>query len=320
MKNNEFQELVDQNLSGLVWDEQKRQKVLHALSEEEKPVKKFSATFILVAAIICISVTALAAGLIFSNRISVKQTAEKAVFEKFGVTDTMLASFFNSDVEENADGESTVVFSGFYYPLGDYTVSVKDGKAEASWSFDGRDTSGMFDADVWGLEQLQEMLRITTTDHEVSSFFHKAQEIEKKSTPEDNQANKSQGEIRPAGKAEAKAAAEAAGRSEADLLALAKDAVAEAYRMTPEQRAMLRNPYELEDLEPEDIEDWFVSYYMKDGEPCFEVQLILRQQSSADDDEFPPFSEKDGLYYVTINVETGVIENIEYDTDLNGNG
>ena len=65
MKNNEFKELVDQNLSGLVWDERKRQKVLHALSEEEKPVKKVSTTFILIAAIVCLSVTALAAGLIF---------------------------------------------------------------------------------------------------------------------------------------------------------------------------------------------------------------------------------------------------------------
>ncbi|MBP5728591.1 MAG: hypothetical protein J6Y48_16080, partial [Clostridia bacterium] len=88
MKNNEFQELVDQNLSGLVWDERKRQKVLHALSEEEKPVKKFSATFILVAAIICISVTALAASLIFSNKVTVQQLAEKAVNEKYGLTGT----------------------------------------------------------------------------------------------------------------------------------------------------------------------------------------------------------------------------------------
>ena len=52
MKNHEFQELVDQNLSGLVWDEPKRQKVHHAISEEEKPVKKISTTFILVAAIV----------------------------------------------------------------------------------------------------------------------------------------------------------------------------------------------------------------------------------------------------------------------------
>ena len=44
MKNNDFQELVDQNLSGLVWDERKRQRVLHAVSEEEKPVRKISTT------------------------------------------------------------------------------------------------------------------------------------------------------------------------------------------------------------------------------------------------------------------------------------
>ena len=68
MKNHDFQELVDQNLSGLVWDERKRRTVLYAISEEEKPVKKISTTFILVAAILCISVTALAAGLIFSQK------------------------------------------------------------------------------------------------------------------------------------------------------------------------------------------------------------------------------------------------------------
>ena len=96
MKNNEFQELVDQNLSGLVWDEQKRFRVLQAVSEEEKPMKKkVSMTFVLVAAIICLSVTALAAGLIFSNRVSAQQRAEKAVYDKYGVTDSMLSAFFS---------------------------------------------------------------------------------------------------------------------------------------------------------------------------------------------------------------------------------
>ena len=44
MKKHEFRELVDQNLSGLVWDEEKRQTVLYAVQKEEKPVKKFTAT------------------------------------------------------------------------------------------------------------------------------------------------------------------------------------------------------------------------------------------------------------------------------------
>ena len=64
MKKFDFQELVDQNLSGLVWDEGKRRTVLQAVRKEERPVKKLSTTFILIAAIVCLSVTALAAGLV----------------------------------------------------------------------------------------------------------------------------------------------------------------------------------------------------------------------------------------------------------------
>ena len=110
MKNHEFQELVDQNLSGLVWDERKCQKVLHAISEEEKPVKKISTTFILVAAILCISVTALAAGLIFSPRYDAVRIANQTMEEKYGITADLLSLFYR-EVKENGDGTSTVTFS-----------------------------------------------------------------------------------------------------------------------------------------------------------------------------------------------------------------
>ena len=321
MKNNEFQELVDQNLSGLVWDERKRRKVLHALSEEEKPVKKFSATFILIAAIVCISVTALAASLIFSNKVTVQQLAEKAVNEKYGLTDTMLSGYFSPSVEEKSAEETTVVFRGAYYVLGDYTVDIRRNNTSVSWSHDGEDTSGLFDAEAWGLEQLQEMVRIATTEHEITAFSHKALAIEEKHRGTEDQANAA-GEIRPQGKEEALAAAKAAGRSEADLIALAKDAAAEAYSLTAEQREKLISPYEAEDFDPEDIEDWFVSYHMKDGKPIYEIRLTLQQQSSDSDDPmaYAPFTEKDGYYWVCINVETGVIEDIQYEADINSNG
>ena len=93
MKNYDFQELVDQNLSGLVWDERKRRIVLHAVSEEEKPVKKISTTFILVAAILCISVTAIAAGLIFSQKYDAGKVANEAMGSKYGITAEMLSLF-----------------------------------------------------------------------------------------------------------------------------------------------------------------------------------------------------------------------------------
>lgn len=62
MKKFDFQELVDQNLSGLVWDEAKRRAVLQAVRKEERPVKKLSTTFILIAAIVCLSVTGAGGG------------------------------------------------------------------------------------------------------------------------------------------------------------------------------------------------------------------------------------------------------------------
>ena len=137
MKNHEFQELVDQNLSGLVWDERKRREVLCAVSEEEKPVKKLSTTFILIAAIVCISVTALAAGLIFSNRVSAQQLAEKAVYDKYGVTDSMLSAFFTSYVDEEDKDHAEVEFAGWYYVLGNYKVKIDGGKTTVTWSHDG---------------------------------------------------------------------------------------------------------------------------------------------------------------------------------------
>ena len=86
MKNHEFQELVDQNLSGLVWDERRRSKVLCAVSEEERPVRKISMTFVLVAAILCLTVSALAAGLVFSPKVDAAKLADEALLEEYGIT------------------------------------------------------------------------------------------------------------------------------------------------------------------------------------------------------------------------------------------
>jgi len=107
MKNNDFQELVDQNLSGLVWDERKRQRVLHAVSEEEKPVRKISTTFILVAAIICISVTALAAGLMFSQKVDDMTRASQERETTCGVRPTRQGSY-GGKPDEQGDHENII--------------------------------------------------------------------------------------------------------------------------------------------------------------------------------------------------------------------
>ena len=186
MKNNDFQELVDQNLSGLVWDERKRQRVLHAVSEEEKPVRKISTTFILVAAIICISVTALAAGLMFSQKVDDMTLASQELERTYGVTPTMQGSYFGKTVEQG-DNETIITFWGIEdlrYVLGEYTVVVKDGKAVAKWNHDGEDTSSGFDAEAWGVDQMNEMLKWEKENHNVTGYYPQAKEIARKHNAE----------------------------------------------------------------------------------------------------------------------------------------
>ena len=320
MKKLEFRELVDQNLSGLVWDEAKRRTVLQAVRKEEKPVKKLSATFILIAAIVCLSVTALAAGLVFSSRVDASRLAEKAVADTYGVTEPMLSTFFNRTVSETADGGTTVVYAGIDFlrdVLGEYTVSVKDGAAAAVWSHDGESTSGLFDAEAWGKEQLEEMLRTAAERHDLSAFSEKAKAIAAKheaasdELPEGSAWEKT-------GEAEALAAAKASSYSEEDLLALAHDAVVSAYQFTDDQAKMLKFVFELEDM-ADDTAD-YLYYHLKDGKPVLTVMLSLQQQVSDDPSAFAPFTQRDGVYWVDVNVETGVIEDLLYDSQLGGNG
>ena len=320
MKNNDFQELVDQNLSGLVWDEWKRRIVLHAVSEEEKPVKKISTSFILIAAIICISVTALAAGLVFSSRFDAVKVAENTIKDSYGITNDMLGTFFSRSSVENDDGTSLITYSGidyFHYVLGDYTVTVKNGEGAANWSHDGEDTSGLFEADAWGKDQLQEMMRLSSEDHNVNAFAEQAKEIAAKYDASPFMPA-SVDENYKAGEEEAKAAAKAAGRTGEDLVLLAMEGVTLAYDLTPEQSEMLVDPAGTQ-LTVDEIGD-YMYYHMQEGKPIFTVMLSLHQKTSDDLNVTPPFTEKDGVYWVDVNVETGVIENILYDTQLGGNG
>ena len=96
---------------------------------------------------------AVAAGLTRSAKYDAKLLAHHALEEKYGFTRDM-DSFFTCSVEEKA-GETVVIYSAdedvgdFAWKLGDYIVTIRDGKAEASWSNDGEAVSGDFSSDVW---------------------------------------------------------------------------------------------------------------------------------------------------------------------------
>ena len=156
----EFKEIVDRRLSHITWTEAQSREVLRLISEEERPVKKMRLGVVVVVAVLCLSLaTALAAGLVFNPRVEAVRLAEQTLEAKYGVTSEMLTHFSRS--VETVDGGYKAVYTGagaLEGVLGAYTVEVKDGAAEATWSHDGADTSGGLDALAWGSEQLAEML------------------------------------------------------------------------------------------------------------------------------------------------------------------
>ncbi len=325
MKNNDFQELVDQNLSGLVWDERKRQSVLYAVSEEEKPVRKISTTFILVAAIVCLSVTALAAGLIFSPKYDAVRIANKAMEEKYGITEDLLSLFYR-EVKENENGTATVTFSipdKVSFPtdrIGEYSVIVDGNKATASWSKDGMSTSGGLSAEAYGSEQLHML------SYDYSGTMDKLRDMGIIPSPAKNGITPNPrfagGEIEwteedqaEADRALAQAKADdderlakiAKAESEGSMTveqasATAKAAIIQVYKLTEEQEKKLN-------YEPDST---YITY--QDDQPLANMLFWLWQKDG------DTFTEKDGQYWVTVNLKTGVVEDIIYDTGMAGNG
>lgn len=123
---------------------------------EDKPTHARPKRMVWLAAalvLVLAAAVAVAAGLTRSAKYDAKLLAHQALEEKYGFTRDM-DSFFRCTVEEKA-GETVVNYSAdedvgdFAWKLGDYTVTIRDGKAEASWSNDGEAVGGDFSSDVW---------------------------------------------------------------------------------------------------------------------------------------------------------------------------
>ena len=98
------------------------------------------------------SAVALAAGLLFSDRVDVQTRAEQALAQCYGLTQDML-SVFQRDVDEAA-GSVTFTPLGetsdqLVKRLGTYTVTVRGGQATAGWSHDGEPVGGDLNSPVW---------------------------------------------------------------------------------------------------------------------------------------------------------------------------
>ena len=138
---------------GDMLDERVRQTLMQL---EDKPTHARPKRMVWLAAaliLVLAAAVAVAAGLTRSAKYDAKLLAHQALEEKYGFTRDM-DSFFRCTVEEKA-GETVVTYSAdedvgdFAWKLGDYIVTIRDGKAEASWSNDGEAVGGDFSSDVW---------------------------------------------------------------------------------------------------------------------------------------------------------------------------
>lgn len=297
----EFRELVDRRLSHITWTEAQSREVLRLINEEERPVKKMRLGVVVAVAVLCLSLaTALAAGLVFSPRVDAVRLAEQALETKYGVTSEML-THFSRRVEAMDDGYQAVYtgVGALEGVLGMYTVKVSGNTAEASWSHDGVDTSGGLDALAWGSEQLEEMLRLHKENRDGKVYYDKAKSLPQPTPTDSREESFADDQARMA--AMSKLSAEA-------MVALAQEGVREIYGLNVTQMSLLVH---------EPVMSW---YHELDGVLCYDVNLQLQQKQAADSSQMPEYTDKDGIYTVTVNTDTGAIENVLYESALGGNG
>ena len=126
---------LNRRLSSLTEDPLRRAKIRQRIAQKEEPkmMKKFSMGVAVMLAVVLMSVTALAAGLIFSPTVDALALADQTLENTYGVNQAMLG-YFHRSVQEKEDGSTVVTYEGsenLSYVLGTYTLIIKDNNATA---------------------------------------------------------------------------------------------------------------------------------------------------------------------------------------------
>ncbi len=255
----------------------------------------------------------------YSERCLKIKQAERAIQEKYQIVPDMY-SFFVRDIAESDNGTITVTLRGqdiYYWVLGTY-IGSSDGKnTTASWSNEGKQTYGGFDAPAWDALQLHQMVDLARKERDTGSFFHQAVAIAQRDDPEYT-------ELRPEDPMliyehgfeisvphpdhetiEAKS-----NYSKDQLNDIAIVAITETYELKTDVAEKICEV----DSEPD------FRYEIKDGQLIYHAWMGLQQSDEDYSDITVPKNEHDGQYLVIINAETGVVEDVVYDAFLLGAG
>lgn len=301
MKNDDqklIRNALDRRLSGLQGNPFLAQQVMAAAEGKEiKMKKKISMTLALTLSVTLLVATAMAAGLLFSPRYDAAKLADEALKDKYGITDKMM-TVFRRESEKNENGGITYTYQSIegIARMGVYTVTVHNGKAVAAWSLDGTDTAGGLEAKAWGREQVEMMLEDYPA---VMTYLSKQQDgyinISMPTPPPTTQ------EEQAIAKAKMKAQVLEAARITLDeARESARLAIVKEHGLTSQQEQRLHQ-YPGEEY-----------FSMENGLPMFTKFFMIERDGE--------WMEKDGIYVVTVNLKTGEIEEIIYDSGLAGNG
>ena len=335
-----IQSAMDRRLSFLDDLPSCRAAVQNRIAQEEAPVmkKKLSLSLAFVIVLTLLTAAALAVSLVLSPRAEAIRAADRALEEKYHVTAEM-QTFFAREREETDDGAIRVTYTGagiFDRVLGTYTAIVKDGRAEICWSHDGEDTSAGYEAEAWGADQLKAMLTDSRDPERRQAYTDRANQIaaayadpasgeDPEITDEQLDAYYRQRE------ADKDHALNARRLSEEEMIAIGREFIIGNWHLNEEQTERLElytnslpQYLDLIGINPDESEssgnEW---YETVNGKPCFTVEYLLYQpltEAQEASGEERDYQEGDGYYIVYVNVETGEIEDFEYNSALGGMG
>lgn len=260
---------------------------------------------------------ALAEGIVISDREKAIRLADKALEEKYGITQ-LTQEYFGRTATDEGNGTFVIEYKGQFdwaYVLGTYKVTVVNGAVtETIWTHDGEDTSGGLSATAWGNEQILEMLKLNQEYGDMDIIERKVQPINEKVgfTPT-NDYTGDWDYVAVDDKENAKIP-EQNGHTLQEYLDTAKEGIRIMYELSDEQAAKLR-------LAVVDAESDAYDYVYFHGVSCIRVAYIL--EGSEEPELLPSgvaYNDKEGNYWVYINVVTGAVEEIIYSAAIGGNG
>ena len=155
--------------------ERSMDRAFEVIRKENRQVKKkVGIGFILVAALVLVSATALAISVIrYSPRQDARTRAHAALMEKYGLTEEILTLFNETMTGNGSDWEINYDLPVYAEYAGTYRVVCSHGKVSATWSHDGEtfDAGGDLHDAVWGAPQMEHMRQLYKTRNEALEHY-----------------------------------------------------------------------------------------------------------------------------------------------------